>query len=109
MAKLRDVFVKNLRETRKKCRLSQEKLAEKVEVSTHHIAMIELARNFPTIDLVERLAGALGVEVYELFVDADSPGETIEKIEVNRRSFIDDIRRIVDEAIENALSRRGWN
>jgi transcriptional regulator with XRE-family HTH domain len=68
--------------------------------------MIELSRNFPTIDLIERLAVALGVEVYELFIDTDSPPETVE---VNRQSFIDDMRQIVDDAVENAFARRGWN
>jgi transcriptional regulator with XRE-family HTH domain len=105
MASLREVFIQNLKEKRKQCRLSQAKLAELVDVSTHHIAMIELARNFPTIDLIERLAQALGAEVYELFIDAASPPETVK---VNRRSFIDDMRRIVDDAVENAFTRRGW-
>jgi transcriptional regulator with XRE-family HTH domain len=105
MASLREVFIRNLKENRKKCRLSQAKLAEMTGVSTHHIAMIELARNFPTIDLVERLAGALGVEVYELFLDPDSPGEVVE---VNRQPFIDDIRRIVEDSVEDAFARRGW-
>ncbi|MDR0684575.1 MAG: helix-turn-helix transcriptional regulator [Spirochaetaceae bacterium] len=105
MANLRDIFVKNLKENRKKCGLSQEKLAEKVDVSTHHIAMIELSRNFPAIDLIERLAGALGVEVYELFVDTDSSNGLVE---INRQSFMDEIKRTVDNAVENAFARRGW-
>jgi transcriptional regulator with XRE-family HTH domain len=105
MASLREVFIRNLKEKRKKCRLSQAKLAELVDVSTHHLAMIELSRNFPTIDLVERLAAALGTEAYELFIDSASPPPTIE---VNRPSFIDDMRQIVDDAVENAFVRRGW-
>lgn len=105
MAHLRDIFVRNLKETRKKCGLSLEKLAEKADVSTHHIAMIELSRNFPAIDLVERLSGALGVEVYELFIDSDCPSEVAE---VNRQSLMDDIRQAVDDAVENAFARRGW-
>jgi transcriptional regulator with XRE-family HTH domain len=105
MANLRDIFVKNLKENRKKCGLSQEKLAEKVDVSTHHIAMIELSRTFPAIDLVERLAGALGVEVSELFLESDSAGGAVE---INRQAFMDDIRRTVDDAVENAFARRGW-
>ncbi|MDR2479389.1 MAG: helix-turn-helix domain-containing protein [Treponema sp.] len=105
MARLREVFIQNLKEKRKKCRLSQAKLAELVDVSTHHLAMIELSRNFPTIDLVERLATALGAEAYELFVDSASPPLTVE---VNRQSFIDDMRQIIDDAVENAFVRRGW-
>jgi transcriptional regulator with XRE-family HTH domain len=103
MTKLRDIFVRNLKETRKKCGLSQEKLAEKADVSAHHIAMIELSRNFPAIDLVERLAAALGVNVYELFMDPDSPGGMIE---AKRQLLMDDIRQMVDDAVENAFARR---
>jgi N-acyl-L-homoserine lactone synthetase len=67
--------------------------------------MIELSRNFPAIDLVERLAAALGVEVYELFMDPDFPGGMVE---VNRQSPMEDIRQMVDDAVENAFARRGW-
>jgi transcriptional regulator with XRE-family HTH domain len=105
MTKLRDIFVRNLKTIRKKCGLSQEKLAEKAGVSTHHIAMIELSRNFPAIDLVERLAAALGVDVYELFMDPDSSGGMVE---VNRQSLVEDLRQMVDEAVENAFTRRDW-
>ncbi|MDR3342521.1 MAG: helix-turn-helix domain-containing protein [Treponema sp.] len=103
MASIREIFVKNLKGNRKKCGLSQEKLAEKAGVSTHHIAMIELSRNFPTIDLMERLAGALGIEVHRLFVDPDSlegePG-------CNRQALMADIRQTVEEVVENAFAKR---
>jgi transcriptional regulator with XRE-family HTH domain len=103
MASIRKIFVKNLKENRKKCGLSQEKLAEKAEVSTHHIAMIELSRNFPTIDLIERLAKSLGIEVYRLFVDPDSLED---ELNCNRRTFITDVRQMVEEAVENAFAKR---
>jgi transcriptional regulator with XRE-family HTH domain len=103
MANIREIFVKNLKENRKKCGLSQEKLAEKAEVSTHHIAMIELSRNFPTIDLIERLAGVLGIEVHRLFVDPDSvEGDPSCK----RQALMIDIRQAVEKAVENAFSKR---
>jgi transcriptional regulator with XRE-family HTH domain len=103
MANIREIFIKNLKETRKKCGLSQEKLAEKAGVSTHHIAMIELSRNFPTIDLIERLAMTLGIEVHRLFVDPDSlEGEP----NCNRQALMADIRQTVEEAVENAFAKR---
>ena len=69
MASLREVFVENLKKKRRFCGISQAKLAEMAEVSTHHIAMIEIGRNFPTTELIERIAKALKIEAYELFVD----------------------------------------
>jgi transcriptional regulator with XRE-family HTH domain len=103
MAGIREIFVRNLKENRKKRGLSQEKLAEQAGVSTHHIAMIELCRNFPTIDLMERLAGALGMEVHRLLVDPDAPGGESER---EWTALIAEIRQTVEEAVESAFARR---
>jgi DNA-binding XRE family transcriptional regulator len=45
MTNLRDIFAHNLKEKRRNCGFSQAKLAEMVNVSVHHIATIETARN----------------------------------------------------------------
>ena len=55
-------------------------MAELVNVSTHHIATIETARNLPTLDLVERMAKALDIEIYELFINQLSPPEEMEHL-----------------------------
>ena len=94
MASLGEIFAKNLKKFRHKCGLSQEKLAEKVDVSTHHIAMIELGRNFPTSGLIERLADALGIEIYELFVEANSPQKELEQL---RKDIRNDMKEILGE------------
>jgi transcriptional regulator with XRE-family HTH domain len=86
--------------------LSQEKLAEKAGVSTHYIAVIELAKNFPAADVIERLAEALGVDVQELFVSSHSIDDDLEN---NRQVLFDSIRRTVEEAVEKAFARRGRN
>ena len=103
MANLRKIFARHLKETRKQRGFSQEKLAEKAGVSTHHIAMIELCRSFPTIELMERLADALDIAVHQLLIDPDviddEPGSS-------RKALIDDIRQTVEEAVENAFAKR---
>jgi transcriptional regulator with XRE-family HTH domain len=48
-----------LRENRRKCGFSQEKLAEKAEISPHYLAMLELTHSFPAAEVLERLANAL--------------------------------------------------
>jgi transcriptional regulator with XRE-family HTH domain len=106
MAGLREIFANNLKEKRKKCGFSQAKLAELANVSTHHVAMIELARNFPTSELIERLAGALGIEIYELFVVCHSPEGELERL---RQTLIADIRQTIEEAVENAWTKQGVN
>jgi transcriptional regulator with XRE-family HTH domain len=103
MATLREIFAKNLREKRRDCGFSQAKLAEMADVSTHHIAMIELAHNFPTSELMERLAAALDIEIYELFVVAHSPKEELENL---RQSLVVDIRQTIEKAVETAFIKR---
>jgi transcriptional regulator with XRE-family HTH domain len=106
MAHLREVFAHNLKEKRRKCGFSQAKLAEKVGVSTHHIAMIELARNFPASDLIERIADELDIEFYELFITPLSSHEEMEKL---YQTIAANIERIVDEAIQKAFNKKSRN
>jgi transcriptional regulator with XRE-family HTH domain len=101
MERVGTIFANNLREYRRKRGLTQEKLAEMVDVSTHHIGMIELTRNFPTFDLIERIAAALDIEIYELFV---APNSTREELDRLRRSIVSEIKQTVAEAVKEALS-----
>ena len=56
-----------IREERKRANLTQEKLAEKVDLSVDYIGYIERGKQAPYLKTLERIAKALGVEVYELF------------------------------------------
>jgi transcriptional regulator with XRE-family HTH domain len=103
MANLREIFAKNLREHRRKCGFSQEKLAEKADISTHYVTMLELARNFPASEVLERLANALNIEVCELLLVSTSPEAELERL---HRTIIDDIRRTIEESVENAFAKR---
>jgi transcriptional regulator with XRE-family HTH domain len=104
MAQIREIFAKNLKENRRKCGISQEQLAEKAEVSTHYIAILEIARSFPASEVLERIAAALNVDVYELFLVPESPKEELEKL---RRTIIDEVKQAVDDSIQKALYGKG--
>jgi transcriptional regulator with XRE-family HTH domain len=104
MTGLREILAHNLRKKRRNFGISQAKLAEMVNVSTHHIATIETARNYPTLDLVERLANALNIEIYELFIDPLSPPAEMELL---YQTVAKNIERTVGEAIERVLSTNG--
>jgi transcriptional regulator with XRE-family HTH domain len=101
MISLREIFAYNLKKKRQNCGLSQAKLAEMVNVSTHHIATIETTRNYPTLDLVERMAHALDIEIYELFIDPLSPHEEMERL---YQTVAKNIEQVVSEAVEKALA-----
>ena len=101
MVHSQSIFVQNLRKYRRKSGLSQAQLAEKVNVSTHHIGMIELSRNNPTLELVERIAEALDIKTYELFIDPLSPKEDFTLL---RQGIREDIKQLLDETLEKVLT-----
>ena len=103
MASLREIFAYNLKKHRKNCCLSQEKLAEKVNVSIHHIAMMEIARSYPAMELVERIANVLNIEIYELFIDPLSPPEEMERF---YQLMAKNIEKVVSDAVEKALASK---
>ncbi|MCL2070291.1 MAG: helix-turn-helix domain-containing protein [Treponema sp.] len=102
MAGLRETFAKNLKENRRKCGFSQAKLAEMVGVSTHHIAMIELTRNFPAAELVERIAKAMNIKIFELFVEDSSISADFEML---RKLISSDIRQLFEEYLEKLTKK----
>jgi transcriptional regulator with XRE-family HTH domain len=102
MDNIRETFARNLRETRRKNGLTQAQLAEKAEVSTHYIALIELARNIPKVETIERLANALNCEIYDLFIMPLSPAMEMKKLQ---ESMIAELKDIVKESVEEAFEQ----
>jgi len=96
MKRLGTIFIKNLKEYRKKCGFTQAQLAEKVKVTPHYIGMLEMGRNFPATDLIERIAKALNIEMYELFVEAHSPTKELEKL---RHDIMVEIKKTITETV----------
>ena len=102
-ASIREIFAKNLRENRRKCGFSQEKLAEKTGITTQYLAMMEIAGKFPSPDVLERLAKAMEVNVYELFLIDHSPREELELL---RKDIISEMKQTFDESLKNAFSEK---
>ena len=67
MENIKVLFGKKIKELRKKKAFTQAQLAELVNVDDKHISCIEGGKNFPSPDLLERLACSLNVSVKELF------------------------------------------
>jgi transcriptional regulator with XRE-family HTH domain len=71
--KIRDAFAFNLRRARRAANLSQEELAHRAEIDRTYISALERAVYSATIDVVDRLAIALGVEACDLLVRPRKP------------------------------------
>ena len=63
------VFIYNMKKYRKKRRISQMKLAGMLETSTSYIGEIEINSRVPSLAMVEKIANALNIEPFRLFVD----------------------------------------
>lgn len=63
------VFGNNLRKYRTEKGLSQEEFAEKCGMHRTYISAIECYRRSISLENVQRIADALGVEAYILFVE----------------------------------------
>jgi transcriptional regulator with XRE-family HTH domain len=65
---LQQIFIANLKKIRKKQGLSQMTLSEKCDTTSHYIGQIEMGRRIPSFEKIEKIATALEIPSYELFV-----------------------------------------
>ena len=80
MIDIKEILAENLKDKRRKRGLTQEKLAEKANMSLQYLALLELARKFPSGEMLERLATALDIETYELLAVAPSVSNELETL-----------------------------
>jgi transcriptional regulator with XRE-family HTH domain len=100
MTNIRNVLAKNMKAYRNALGLSQAKLAEKVGTSTHYIGMIETKNNFPSPEMLERIAAALGIDTLDLF---STDKKTPEAIKTYRKATIVDVKSLVGRFLDERL------
>ena len=79
---------------RKEKGYSQEKLAEKAGASANYIALIESGKNFPSLQMLNRIAAALDIDGIDLF-DKKSLNYTENK--KLRTDLLERIQKVIDE------------
>jgi len=92
MTSLKNLIAFNMKEQRRILGISQAALAERINTSTHYIAMIELERKTPSIPMLERIAVALEMEPPELFSIQKVPSVSLKKLQ---KSVLEDIDKAV--------------
>jgi transcriptional regulator with XRE-family HTH domain len=106
MANIKEIFAANLRENRRKRGLTQEKLAEKADMSLHYLAMLEVANNFPSGEMLEKLAKALDIQTFQLF----TPTSTLEGALLHlEQTIVSSIEKVVIETIKQAIPNESQN
>lgn len=63
------VFADNLKKYRKEAGMSQEEFADKCGMHRTYISAIECYRRSISLENVQKIADALGIETYKLFVE----------------------------------------
>ena len=65
--KLRGLLARNLRRLRQAQGLSQEELAHRAQVTANYVSSLEREEYAASVDVLERIADALGVDPAALF------------------------------------------
>lgn len=71
------IFGRNLKKYRILCGLSQEKFAEKSGLHRTYISDIECFRRSISLENVQRIAAALEIEPYKLFLDEEDANDCL--------------------------------
>jgi len=106
MLNIRDILALNLKENRKKCGFTQEKLAEKAGISAHYLAMVEVSKKFPTPEMLDRIAQALKIETYKLFDVSATPEGALLHLE---QSILSNIEQYINVTIKQAIANEFKN
>lgn len=94
--------IENLRALRKKAGLSQEKLADKADISRQMMNDIEGRRRWLTKGTLVKLANALEVDVHEFFIpSAKENGNAKEVYDAITKKIVQQVKEAVDNTLEN--------
>jgi len=101
MTNIRELLARNMKAYRSALGLSQAKLAERVDTSTHYIGMIETKNNFPSPEMLERIAAALSIDTLDLL----SAETNLQKsIKVCRKAALKDIKHLMGCYIDDKIN-----
>ena len=100
MTNIREILARNIKAYRNALGLSQAKLAEKVDTSSHYLGMIETKKNYPSPEMLERIAAALGIDTLDLFSAETNLPKTIKSC---RKTALKSIKRLMGQYIGEKL------
>jgi len=103
--RLKDVFVKNLRQYRKEKNISQMALAELCGTSTSYIGQIEIGNRFPSIDMIEKIANALQIRPDLLFFTESDNGSRGKTPSIKKDRMTDTAKEELIKRLSDAIRR----
>jgi len=100
MTNLKQLLAFNIKQNRRRLGISQARLAEKAKASTQYIAMIELGRKFPSVEMLERLAVALEIDSVNLFSPPPFPEGTLRELQT---AVLADLEKAIAKSVGKAV------
>ncbi len=92
MCEIVKILGNNIRTLRKESGWTQEKLAEKANISVPFMTQIELGRKMASLEVIEKIAKALGVSYERLFKTENTEHNDVKhKLQIIEKEFITDI------------------
>ena len=99
---LRDIFIRNLKFHRKKKGLSQEKLSYAIDMSMNYVNQLENKNSFPPPEIIDKIAGVLGIRPVQLFDENESPENLVAS---NKEVFIQELAEQIQNRVKNDIER----
>lgn len=106
MKNTKELLGARIREIRKARGLTQEQLAEMVDIEQKHVSRIELGKNYPTIDRLEKIAAALNIPLISFFdfLHLEIDDEHAVNIEEMIKDLDEDSRKIAYKMIKAIIN-----
>jgi len=92
--KMLGLRIKELRKFRK---MTQEQLAELIDIEPNNVSKIENGKNYPSPENLAKIALALNIEIHELFIfdNRQKPIEEIKNFVINEVNHDDGLARLL--------------
>jgi len=100
---IRAIFGQNIRVFRDRRKWSQANLAEFAGISINYLGDIERGKKWPHPDVLSKLADALGIGVYELFLEEKSGPPIDNQVLMNR--FINDVSLALNKSLSLSVKQ----
>jgi transcriptional regulator with XRE-family HTH domain len=106
MDRVQKALIENMKRFRKALGYSQMRMAELCDLSTSFIAEIETGKKFPSSGSIERIATALALRPYQLFLDGDErqKKDTPQAIGKASRELKAKLGKLIDETAMKLIS-----
>ena len=92
MCEIIEILGNNIRNLRKECGWTQEKLAEKADISVPFMTQIELGRKSASLEVIEKIAKALGVSYEMLFKTEKTESKDVKhKLQILEKNIVETV------------------